>query len=687
MPKKTTFKLNSFSTPFTAEKLKLIKQKIVEQTDEFFDQNVHTKKSKKSKKRNKKNIKSKMSEMTQKNEQFSSHVESHERGLTPEVKVGNPCHDKNMSEVRSKNGKINHINGQTFLTENINSPKKDNYISVNSGRPENNGNHNMEINRPTPVSLRERTPSTEIDTPPRSPSPMYWFPIVEESVFTPDTSDLDSNKSEDESVSNFDRMPRIWTLEADIRLIYRKNPNLESRFQDLGKTVNDHNTRMLVDSGCAMTSMSLAFYSKIRFGIIGPTHDETDIEMKTCAGHVTKCIGTTQVRIWLSDDNFYDSTVLIVENLSYDFILGLDFLGNRHIVRMLTPRHLIVKRTNRGRYLKYPLHVETRPSMVASNNAATIIEPFSSALLNFKIIGCDVDDKNMTFTTEKKSKIPNLHILPTAFEGNIKNGNFLLPVYNNSYRELIIDENCNIVDITQIKNNTLCNSIIDVNNFSIIEKSGLEPIPINNLTLDGKNCIEKSSVLTSEEKTANFEKLEKEGYFKPALTDYIHEKSAITELGLEDTTPMSKDEFLQQFDLKHLSAKRQEQAKKIFLENIKAFSMSKYDIGKTELIEMDIPVTNSNPKMQKYLPLPLHSREKVREILDQLEKFDIIRKCNEPSPYCSNILVIKKREKNEIRLLFDGRLLNYDTKTITYEYCFEARNFSPFSWKKAFNKS
>jgi hypothetical protein len=58
----------------------------------------------------------------------------------------------------------------------------------------------------------------------------------------------------------------------------------------------------------------------------------------------------------------------------------------------------------------------------------------------------------------------------------------------------------------------------------------------------------------------------------------------------------------------------------------------------------------------------MNVRERANEILQQMEHYDIIRECHEPSPYVSNILVIPKKDKVNVRLLFDGRLLNYDTK-------------------------
>ena len=54
-------------------------------------------------------------------------------------------------------------------------------------------------------------------------------------------------------------------------------------------------------------------------------------------------------------------------------------------------------------------------------------------------------------------------------------------------------------------------------------------------------------------------------------------------------------------------------------------------------------------------------RPQVKEILDQLEKFNIIEPCDIPSPFCSNLLVVKKKDGQNIRLLLDARLLNHAT--------------------------
>ena len=48
----------------------------------------------------------------------------------------------------------------------------------------------------------------------------------------------------------------------------------------------------------------------------------------------------------------------------------------------------------------------------------------------------------------------------------------------------------------------------------------------------------------------------------------------------------------------------------IFLKNQKAFSTHKYDIGKTDKMEMDIQLNTNEPKMQKYIPIPVTMKEK-----------------------------------------------------------------------------
>jgi hypothetical protein len=44
-----------------------------------------------------------------------------------------------------------------------------------------------------------------------------------------------------------------------------------------------------------------------------------------------------------------------------------------------------------------------------------------------------------------------------------------------------------------------------------------------------------------------------------------------------------------------------------------------------------------------------------------MEEYNIIRECKEPSLFCSNLLVIPKKDKKLLRILLNGQLLNNAT--------------------------
>ncbi len=63
---------------------------------------------------------------------------------------------------------------------------------------------------------------------------------------------------------------------------------------------------------------------------------------------------------------------------------------------------------------------------------------------------------------------------------------------------------------------------------------------------------------------------------------------------------------------------------------------------------MKIEPISQEPHIQKYTPLAHAVREQVRAILDQMLEFGIIRECDEPSLFCSNLLVVKKKDGKSI---------------------------------------
>ena len=82
------------------------------------------------------------------------------------------------------------------------------------------------------------------------------------------------------------------------------------------------------------------------------------------------------------------------------------------------------------------------------------------------------------------------------------------------------------------------------------------------------------------------------------------------------------------------------------------------------MVEMHIELTSDKLQIQAYHPVPHPVREKVRQILDQLSEYGIIRESNELSPVVSNLLICKKKD-GSIRILLDGRLLNIISKRLS----------------------
>jgi len=101
----------------------------------------------------------------------------------------------------------------------------------------------------------------------------------------------------------------------------------------------------------------------------------------------------------------------------------------------------------------------------------------------------------------------------------------------------------------------------------------------------------------------------------------------LTELSLGTDKPISDDEFLSQFRILHLSPRHQMQAKEIFLKYQGAFSLHDCDLGCAKDVEMDIELIKKSdkPELQSYFPIAHGARKQLKDIIDQMEKYGIIR--------------------------------------------------------------
>jgi len=146
------------------------------------------------------------------------------------------------------------------------------------------------------------------------------------------------------------------------------------------------------------------------------------------------------------------------------------------------------------------------------------------------------------------------------------------------------------------------------------------------------------------------------GYHHPSMTK--EENAALTELKLHKEVPLDDEDFKSQFDLAHLPMKNRRWAYQMFRRQKEAFSKHSADLGCASEIGMKINPVSQDPHVQKYTPLPYPVRDQVQAILDQMLEYGIIRECDKPLPFCSNLLVVKKKNGKDIHILLDGRLNN-----------------------------
>ena len=436
--------------------------------------------------------------------------------------------------------------------------------------------------------------------------------------------------------------------------------------------------KVLLDSGAAKTTMHQNFYLRLMSAFNNTKNSLTvtkDYGIKTIIGTTTPISGMTKFRLWISTKPpiYRDGTAMVIENLAHDFILGNDMIGCKKIVKAFTPETLIMAHPVNGSNVYLDIEQKVLQLIPCWSFSTTKIEPRQETNVTHKYK--EPLPKGTKFTVAN-SKINHLEAKPTIFESDGISSLINIPVRNNSDKNLTIKRRMKLFNLQIVGKENPFNGphskkkldsksdndrIIKDHSRDTIELANKKTIKWEGPEKDIFQHIHTDRYLSKKEIELEKELFKERGYIQPSITQYIKDKSSVTEIELVQENEVTKDNFLTLFDIKHLSKQSQAKANSIFLKHSDAFSLHKYDIGCTDLIEMPVKLNSNLPKMQKYIPIPHNMREKTKEILDQMLKHGIIRECPESSQYCSNILVIKKKDKDSIRLLFDGRLLNYDT--------------------------
>ncbi len=297
--------------------------------------------------------------------------------------------------------------------------------------------------------------------------------------------------------------------------------------------------------------------------------------------------------------------------------------------------------------------MENKKALPLSVLKETIIPPFTTAILH-----CSIKETS----NSSNGSTPNdleLFEVSTIFHPKLQRVDALLsledrnnvpiPIYNTSSEDIELPSDSQIGNISLIKNP--------------LQIFPLQIHPIDEAhehlvnSLDSIEAISSDGYLNQEEKNNAFMNYLKTGNYTKSMSKEIEDSLCLTKMQLQNTQPQSWQQLQTQFNLQHLTPLQKQEALNMLKCHEKLFTKHDLHLGLTDLIEAKIFTDSSKPRITKYEPLPLNIRQNVRRIINQMHSFGLIRECQEPSNFVSNLLVTKSSD-GEIKILLDGRLLN-----------------------------
>jgi len=472
-----------------------------------------------------------------------------------------------------------------------------------------------------------------------------------------------SNDSNKIFVTDFNSTPALAYV--DIKLSSTTNQTLENQYE----------VRALHDSGCAKSVMKTSVFEELqKRGEITIVKPPQRLILVSCTGENQEITGLADIMLHFTGDNgkkmSFELNVIIHPNLSQDFLLGRDFTGsdakafetNNHLV--LTNTYEVywepVRQQLNSKSLCHVPIVRARisPMQVATNHM-TVIPPFSQSLVTCTIQKSETKSYQLPLETAGLTTyevlnclVPRMKTLPIASQYDATN-NIMIPISNPTCEDVVIEQGELVAEIDIWKDEYEVHHMMmypEVGELMFSETNHARPA-----------FIEDDLGLNEEEKENAFMDYMRNGYHHPSMTKIVEDRAALTELYLKSTKAVPDHLFETQFDVAHLAPRMQEMALGIFRANIAAFSKHAADLGCAKDIEMKIPLKSNEPHVQKYIPVPHSLRPQLRAVLDQYLEYDIIRECDEPSSFCSNLLVVKKKDGKNIRVILDGRLINHYT--------------------------
>ena len=183
-------------------------------------------------------------------------------------------------------------------------------------------------------------------------------------------------------------------------------------------------------------------------------------------------------------------------------------------------------------------------------------------------------------------------------------------------------------------------------------------------TIGFEESISQSDTLSASEKKHEIDTFRKTGIGQLPLTDVTDSSKRECEF----STDNGPRQTLDQIDLSHLDPDTRQKILPILKANEACFAKTEYHTGcvpkETLLARLPLKDDANLDCAQKYYPVNPSIKQQVQTILDRYREQGIIEVCNQPARIISNLLIIRKKDKN-LRVLCDLRLANQNARHLS----------------------
>ena len=180
---------------------------------------------------------------------------------------------------------------------------------------------------------------------------------------------------------------------------------------------------------------------------------------------------------------------------------------------------------------------------------------------------------------------------------------------------------------------------------------------------DAKEKLDNVTNITEEERKQLLEQFKQNGYVELPASAVINDSGHVTEFQNLDDNQKTEEEILSEIKVGHLNEKDRKKVLDLCKEYIYIFTKSEMDIEINTLgVEADCVLkstydTNktSNAKLRPY---PAQTRQIIQDILDKMERNNLIADCDSYSPIVSQLLIQRKKGTLKPRIILDLRATN-----------------------------